>query len=72
MLPHEQQRLQTLLGLLCELEQRQVPRHEQAILDVAKESVREAIREIAHRLHDGDYCRGTTSCRRSSVRVTAS
>jgi hypothetical protein len=55
MLP-DQVRLTCLLERLRELERRDVPEHERPILEVGCASLREAIREVSHRLHDRDYC----------------
>jgi len=57
----DRQRLRMLLDRLQELEQKQVPTHERAILEIARSSVRDAIRELVHRLHDRDYTRGAES-----------
>ena len=56
MLPDEF-RLTRLLERLAELERRPAAAHELPILEVGRASLLDAIRDISHRLHDGDYCR---------------
>lgn len=48
-------RLSCLLERLRELEKRQVLDHERPILEVSLASLRAAICELSHRLHDLDY-----------------
>ena len=54
MLP-DQVRLEHLLERLHELESRPVPAHQRAIVEIGLTSLRDAIAELSHRLHDTDY-----------------
>lgn len=56
MLPDER-RLAYLLLRLRVLEQRDVSDHELPIVEAGLEFLRRTIRELSHRLHDGDYQR---------------
>ncbi len=53
----EWNRLQILMNRLHDLELRIPPKHERAILEVARAALREEISSVAHRLGDGDYWR---------------
>jgi len=53
----QEQKLECLLQRLDELERRPAPEHERPILEVARASLLEAIRELAHRIHAMDYWR---------------
>ena len=53
----QDRQLECLLQRLDELERRPAPEHERPILEVARASLLEAIRELAHRLHALDYWR---------------
>jgi hypothetical protein len=55
--PGQDRQLECLLQRLDELERRPAPEHERPILEVARASLLDAIRELAHRLHATDYWR---------------
>ncbi len=54
MLP-DMNRLKQLLSRLRDLELRLVAPHEEAILEVGKQAVREELTRLAHALHDNSY-----------------
>jgi hypothetical protein len=56
--PGQDHQLECLRQRLDELERRpEPPEHERSILEVARASLTEAIRELAHRMHANDYWR---------------
>jgi hypothetical protein len=57
--PGQDHQLECLRQRLDELERRPAPpEHERSILEVARASLTEAIRELAHRIHANDYWHG--------------
>jgi hypothetical protein len=68
MLPDEV-RLACLLERLRELERREVPEHERPIVEVGRATLREAIREVSHRLHDADYLQRAGAAPRRAPRA---